>query len=156
VSALPFAAVAVVAVPGGGCRVEMAAQCAPGETIAKLYYFKPSHIELVLGAAGLGDGPVAAAPDAVAALLEKAARAMHAPYETAAEIRAAEQEVDKIVAKVAATGQAGGLREINRQYREYRLAKVARAERALPYAAFLERRYTVGIVRNVAAVGRMI
>lgn len=34
ISALPFAAVAIIAVPGGGCRVETAAG-APGEAIAR-------------------------------------------------------------------------------------------------------------------------
>ena len=48
---------AIVAIAGGGCRVETAAQGAPGETIAR-YFFKPSHIDLVLGAAGLADGPI--------------------------------------------------------------------------------------------------
>jgi len=36
--------VAIVAIAGGGCRVETAAQGAPGETIAR-YFFKPSHID---------------------------------------------------------------------------------------------------------------
>lgn len=53
VSALPFAAVAIVQTAGGGCRIETAA---PGE-VAR-YYFKPSHVDLVLGAAGLADGPI--------------------------------------------------------------------------------------------------
>jgi hypothetical protein len=56
IDALPFSAVAIVAVPGGGCRIETCAPGAPGETIAQLYYFKPSHVDLVLGAAGLSDG----------------------------------------------------------------------------------------------------
>ncbi len=82
---------------------------------------------------------------------------MHAPYETGAEIRAAaEQEVDKIIAKVAATGQAGGLSALNKAYRAYRLAQIAKAEKAVPHSKFIEDRYTVSIVRSVAAVGRMI
>jgi len=150
ISALPFAPVAIVAA-GGGCRIEV------GGTSKPAFYFKLTHIELVLGAAGLSCGPVDQPPDAVAARLEKAARAMGAPFQTAAEIRkAAGQEVDKIVAHVQVAGLVGELKEINKQYRAYRLAQVAKAERALSYSAFLERRYTVGIVKEVAAVGRMI
>lgn len=114
VAALPFAAVAIIAIPGGRrCRVSnppCVADLAPGEKIAQLYYFKPTHLDLVLGAAGLGCDPIEQPPDAVAALIERTARRMGAPYETEPEIRAAaEQEVAKIVAKVAATNQAGGL-----------------------------------------------
>jgi hypothetical protein len=36
------------------------------------------------------------------------------------------------------------------------LAAIARAEKAQPYRAFIEQRYTVGIVRRVAANGRAI
>ena len=151
ISSLPFTAVAIVAIPGGGCRIEV------GGTSAPTFYFKQSHLDLLLGAAGLGDGPIDAAPDAVAARLEKAARAMHAPYETAAEIRAAaEKQVAAIIARVDATNQAGGLRELNRQYKAYRQGQIAKAERAVQYRTFLEQRYTVGIVRSVASVGRMI
>src|SRR5258706_12327099 len=83
---------------------------APGEAIAQQYYFKRSHIELVLGAAGLTDSPINQSPDAVAALIERTARSMHAPYETEPEIRAAAKvEDDKILAKVEATNQAAGL-----------------------------------------------
>ena len=131
--------------------------CAPGEkTIAK-YYFKPSHIELVLGAAGLGCDPIDQPPAAVAALIERTAKSMRAPYETEPEIRAAaEIEVDKILARVAATNQAGGLSALNKAYKAYRMGQINRAERAIGYHAFIEAKYTLGIVRSVAAVGRMI
>jgi hypothetical protein len=49
-----------------------------------------------------------------------------------------------------------GLREINKQYRAYRLAMVAKAERARPYSRYLEEHYTISIVRSVASVGRMV
>jgi hypothetical protein len=133
VSALPFAAVAVVAIAGGGCRVETAAPGAPGETIAQ-YYFRPSHVELVLGAAGLGTDPIDQPPDVVAALIEKTAATMGAPFETAAEIRAAAKiQVAAIVAKVEAARQAGGMKQINRQYKAYRLAQSAKGEKAISY-----------------------
>src|SRR5260370_41999594 len=112
IMALPFTAIAVVSIPGGGCRIETVAQFAPGETIERRLYFKPSHVELVLGAAGLADGPIDQPPDAVAALIERAARSMGAPYETEAEIRAAAKiQVAEIVAKVDAMRQADGLKQ---------------------------------------------
>jgi hypothetical protein len=157
IGALPFTAVAVVAVPGGGCRVAVGGEPVEGEKIKHRFYFKPLHIELVLGAAGLGDGPIDDAPAGVAELIERAARRMHAPYETAAEIRAAAKlQVAAVQARVAAMNQNGGLTQINKQYRAYRLAQVAKAEPAVSYAVFLERRYTATIVRQVAASGRMI
>jgi hypothetical protein len=70
--------------------------------------------------------------------------------------KAAKREVDKIVAHVQVAGLTGELKEINRQYREYRLARIAKGERAMPYSAFLERRYTLGLVRSIARCGRMI
>jgi hypothetical protein len=109
VSALPFAAVIVVAVPRGGCRVAVGGEPAPGEKIERQYYFKASHIELVLGAAGLTDGPIDQPPATIAALVERTARSMQAPFQTAAELRAdAEKEVAKIIARVEATKPAAG------------------------------------------------
>lgn len=131
-------------------------------TIAR-YFFKPNHIELVLGAAGLGCGveistPAGiASPTAVAALLERTARSMGAPLETEAEIRAeAEQEVAKIVAKVAASNQSGGLKQWNTAYKQYRRAQIAKAEKAIPYSAYLQRVIVATMVRNVAMTGRMV
>jgi hypothetical protein len=83
IAALPFSVLAVVAVPGGRCRIETAAPGAPpSATIAK-YYFKPSHLDLVLSAAGLAEGEVNRSADVVAALLERTAMTMRAPFETA-------------------------------------------------------------------------
>jgi hypothetical protein len=152
IDALPFAPVAIVAVPGGGCRIEVGGPSSPA------IYFKLTHIELVLGAAGLRCGPIDdVEPDAVAARLKKAARTMGAPFQTAAELRAdAEKEVDKIVERVRATGQAGGLSAYNKAYRQYRLGQIAKAEPAVSHGTFIERNYTVTIVRQVAMTGRMI
>ena len=82
VAALPFSPVAVLAIPGGGCRVETAAAGVPARTskrlVAQQYYFRSSsHIELVLGAAGLAEGqPIDEEPDSVAALIRSTARRM--------------------------------------------------------------------------------
>ncbi|WP_426442028.1 hypothetical protein [Bradyrhizobium genosp. P] len=150
ITALPFAAIAIIAVPGGGCRVETGA---PGEI---RYFFKPSHLDLVLGAAGLGTDPIDEAPAAVAELIERTAAAIGAPFNTAAEIRAAAAvEVEKVTARVEAMRQAGGLKQVNAEYKAYRQAQVAKAEKATPYAVFLAR-FTAGLVRDVATMGRAI
>jgi hypothetical protein len=81
---------------------------------------------------------------------------MGAPYETADELRnAAEIQVAEIVERVKASNQAGGLKQINRQYKAYRQAQMAKAEKAVPYSKFIEP-FVVTILRQVAATGRMI
>jgi hypothetical protein len=52
--------------------------------------------------------------------------------------------------------QNGGLKQINAEFKAYRRRQAERGEKALPHSAFLERRYTATIVRNVAMTGRMI
>ena len=82
---------------------------------------------------------------------------MHAPYETAADIRAvAERQVDAITERVKASGQAGGLKHWNARYKQYRLAQGAKGEKALGYWPFLEQAVMLPTVRNMAASGRMI
>jgi hypothetical protein len=140
----------LLALPSGiePCRV------AVGGTSAPAFYFKLTHVELILSAAGLHCGQIDQPPDVVAARLEKAAESVGAVWKGAAEIRkTAERQVDKIIAEVKVAGMLGDLKQVNRQYRAYRLAKGAEA---LPYSAFLERRYTATIVQEVAASGRMI
>jgi len=51
--------------------------------------------------------------------------------------------------------QAGGLKQINAQYKRYRLAQIAKAEKATSYGVFFER-FVTGMVRDVAISGRMI
>jgi hypothetical protein len=69
---------------------------------------------------------------------------------------AAKIQVAEIVAKVEAARQNGGLKQVNRQYKSYRQAQsIAKAEKAMPYGKFIER-FTAGMVRDVAATGRMI
>jgi hypothetical protein len=154
--ALPFVPVAVVQT-AGGCRVAVGGEPAPGEKIEHRFYFKPLHIELLLGAAGLTDAPIDQPPDAVAALIEKTAKSMGAPYETGAELRAAaEKQVAEILERVNATNQAGGLRQLNRQYKLYRQGQIDKAERAIGYAAYIEQKYTIGIVRSIAATARSV
>jgi hypothetical protein len=49
----------------------------------------------------------------------------------------------------------GQMKEVNKRYREYRLAQVAMGKKAKPYSAYL-RHFTAGLVRGAAATGRMI
>jgi hypothetical protein len=154
--ALPFVPLAIVPIGGGGCRVETGAPGAPpGEAVA-IFYFKASHLDLVLGAAGLGDGPIDQSPVAVAALIRGTAKGMGAPYQTAAGLRAdAEREVDKILERVRASNSAGGLQQVNRSYKAYRQAQLAKAEKAVPYSKFVEP-FVMTILRQIATAGRMV
>jgi hypothetical protein len=45
---------------------------------------------------------------------------------------------------------------VNAQYKRYRQAQVAKAEKATSYSAFIERSVLTAIVRQVAMTGRMI
>jgi hypothetical protein len=160
ISALPFAPVAIVAIPGDSrCRVETAAAApgAPGEKTIARYYFKPSHIELLLGAAAIPAGvEISIPPDAVAALIERTAKRVHAPYDTEPELRkAAEAQVELIIGRIRTSNEAGGLKQINQQYKRYRQAQIAKAERALPYAKYIAP-FVTQMVRNVAMTGRMV
>ncbi len=154
IAALPLTAVAIVS-DGRRCRIRTG-EPAPGETIKHRFFFRPSHADLVLMTIER-EGVTDQAPAAVAAQIERAAATLGAPYQTPAELwQAAAEAVAEIVARVEATNQAGGLKQINRQYKAYRQQQIARAERAVPYSKFLEQRYTVSIVRGVAMSGRII
>jgi hypothetical protein len=48
------------------------------------------------------------------------------------------------------------LQQVNAQYKRYRQAQVAKAEKATSYSAFIERSVLTAIVRQVAMTGRMI
>lgn len=56
-------------------------------------------------------------------------------------------------AQIARLHHGGGLKAVNRRYRDYRLAAAARGESTLPYAAWLAR-YKAERVRDVAALLR--
>jgi hypothetical protein len=49
----------------------------------------------------------------------------------------------------------GEMKEVNRRYRNYRLAAVAMGKKAKPYNDYLQH-FTAGLVRGAAATGRMI
>jgi hypothetical protein len=47
------------------------------------------------------------------------------------------------------------MKEVNRRYKNYRLAQVAVGKKAKPYSAYLQH-FTAGLVRGAAMTGRMI
>jgi hypothetical protein len=150
IAALPLSVVAIVcSADGRRCRIHTEREPGPGETIEDSLYFKPSHAELVLGTIDL-DGWTDQAPAAVVALIERAACSLGAPHHTLAELRkAAEAAVAEITARVDAGRQNGDLKQVNRQYKIYRQQQIAKAEKAMPYAAHLAA-FTRSLVEKVA------
>jgi hypothetical protein len=156
IESLPFGAISVVASAGGGCRVAVGGELLPGEAAIATYWVRPLHLELVLGAAGLGDGPLDQSPVAIASLIRGAAKGVGAPMQTEKQLRAAaEIEVDKILERVRASNQAGGMKLINKQFKRYRLAQLEKAEPAVGYQKFIEP-FVMTMLRQVAMTGRMI
>jgi hypothetical protein len=154
ISALPLTAVAIVGA-GRQCRIQTG-EIAPGEPVAHRYFFKPSHAELVLASIGqedCTDQPAAA----LAASIERAAARLGARWQTPDTLRKlAGQQVDEIVARVKAAGLSGRLKRWNAAYKQYRLEAVARAEKGMPYAHYIEQAVTMPTVRQIAASGRTI
>jgi hypothetical protein len=150
ISALPLTAVAIVSsADGRRCRILTEGEPGPGETIERQLYFKPSHAELVLSKIDL-EGWTNEPAAAVVASIVSAATMLGAPHYALADLRkVAAAVVAEVVARVEAGRQNGDLKLVNRQYKIYRLAQVAKGERAIPYAKFMER-WTAGLVRDVA------
>jgi hypothetical protein len=151
VSALNLTAVAIVSsADGWRCRIET------GGTSAPAFYFKPSHADLVLLTIGL-DGWTDQAPAAVAGAIERTAATVGAPIISPDALRAeAERQVAEIVERVRASNQSGGLKVWKTAYKQYRRAQIAKAEKAIPYSAYLQRVIVATMVRNVEMTGRMI
>jgi hypothetical protein len=149
-----------VAIVGAGrqCRIHTDGdgEIAPGEPIAHRYFFKPSHAELVLatiGPEGLSGQPAGALVDAI----EQTAAKLGARWQTPDGLRkAAAAQVAEIVERVKTAGLSGKLRHWNARYKQYRLGQVAKAEPAIPYAAFIERSVTLPTIREIAASGRTV
>jgi hypothetical protein len=57
--------------------------------------------------------------------------------------------IDRIAAEFDQLRNAGGLRPVNKSYRDYRLAAAARGERVVPYAQWM-RAYQENLVRQAA------
>ena len=153
IAALPLAAVAVISsADGARCRILTDGEPGPGETIEHQLYFKPSHADLVLMTLGL-EGWTDQAPAAVAAQIEQAAATLGARYYALAELsKAAAEAVAEVQARVDAARQNGDLKQVNAAYKRYRLAQVAKGEKAMPYTAHLAA-FTQSLVEKVARQG---
>jgi hypothetical protein len=140
-----------VAVAGAGkqCRI-ITGEPASGEPIQYRYFFKPSHVDLLLstiGQDGLSGKPAAA----LAELIEQAAAKLGARYQTASAVRkVAEAAVAEILERVQLANQKGGMKLINRQYKAYRLSQIEKGEKAIAYQKFIEP-YIMSAVRGVAS-----
>ena len=137
ISALPLAEVAIVGA-GRRCRIHTdGGDLAPGETIAHRYFFKSSsHVHLLLATIGK-EGLAGKPAGALAELVVQAAASIGAPYQTPDEVRkAAEQQVDEIVARIKASALSGKLKKWNTRYRQYRLAQVEKREKAIGIPPF--------------------
>jgi hypothetical protein len=146
-SSLKLTSIAIVG--AGRCARIHTGDPPPGELIQHRYYFKPSHAELLLmtiGRDGMSGKPAAA----LVASIKQTATTLGAPFKTPGELRqAAETRVAMIVARVKASGRA--LKPWNARYRQYRLAQVAKCEKAIPYAAYIEQAVIAPTVRSIAA-----
>jgi hypothetical protein len=159
ISGLNLTSITVVASPDGRCcRIEMGGEIALArcEKIARQFYFRATHAELVLATIDR-EGATDQAPAAVAAQIERTATALGASHVSPSELRAAaERHVEEIVERIKASGQRGALKHWNARYKQYRLAQVAKGEKAIGYWPFLEQAVMLPTVRDVAATGRMV
>jgi hypothetical protein len=137
---------------GKQCRI-ITGEPPRGEPIAARYYLKASHAEMVIatiGRDGLQGKPAAALVDAI----KQAAAMLGARFQTLDEVRkAAGSRVDEIVERVKSAGLEGKLKRWNAGYRQYRLEAVAKAEKAMPYASYIELVVTMPTVRIAAGAG---
>jgi hypothetical protein len=150
ITALPLTAVAIVSsADGRRCRIQTEGELGPGETIERTFYFKPSHAELVLMTID-PEGWTNEQPAAVVAQIEQTAAMLGAPHYALDELRnVAEEAVAVVTARVAAGRQNGDLKLVNQKYKMYRLAQVAKGEKAISYTTFMQR-WTAARVRDVA------
>jgi hypothetical protein len=144
-----------VAVAGAGkqCRIRTGGDLAPGEPVAQRYFFKSSHVDLLLATIGQ-DGLSGRSAAALADAIVQAAASIGAPYRSPAQVRkGAELAVAEIVARVRLANQTGDLRQVNRSYKLYRQQQAEKGEMATSYAAYIEP-FIMTMVKQVA--GRMI
>jgi hypothetical protein len=155
IAALPLAVVTVVGA-GKRCRIHTEGEIAVGEPIQHRFYFKASHAELVLATLDI-DGLSGESAAVLAGAIKQAAVTLGAAVIRPDELRRdAEVQVAEIVERVKAASQSGKLKKWNRSYKAYRQAQVAKGEKAVQYAAFIEQFVTTPTVRNIAMMGRMV
>jgi hypothetical protein len=108
---------------------------------------------MAIGPEGLSGKPAAA----LAELIERAAAKLGAPHQTPEQVRkAAGHQVAEIVERVKTAGQRGALKVWNKRYRQYRLAQVAKGEKAIGYWPFLEQAVMLPTVKQLAMTGRTV
>jgi hypothetical protein len=90
--------------------------------------------------------------DAIAAAAKRLGVALRAHGDICAEAIAAIARVDAEIAKLQ---RAGGLKSVNKSYREYRIAASARGERIMRYVDWMSK-YREKLVRELAAAMRSI
>lgn len=82
--------------------------------------------------------------------LINAAALVGAPWQTAGQVRTlAEAEVEKLLADIDRKQRAGELRQVNRDYKAYRMARASRGEHAIPYNAYFSN-FVASVVRLAA------
>ena len=134
-----------------GLRIDRQITVPDGPAIRSALAETFGHADLVFVTGGLGPTTDDITRDAAAELLRLELR--HDPDVMA--IVTSRFSKFRVAVTQRVARQAGGLKLINRQYKAYRMAQIAKAEKALPYAKFIER-FTAGLVRDVAMTGRMI
>jgi hypothetical protein len=153
IAALPGIVVSIVSsADGTQSRFETGAVDAAAVVHVRLY-FKASHAELVLSACGISgwtDMPPASLLQLIASTAEDLGARPQSDHDVAA---AAKEAIAVVVAKVEAMNQNGGLKQINTAYKRYRLAQVAKGEKAVSYAAHLAK-FTQSLVAEVAKFAR--
>jgi hypothetical protein len=138
IDALPGTVVSIVSsADGKSSKIETLKEVA-GIVHARLR-FKDSHAELVLGACGVR-GWTDMPPASLLQLITSTAEGLGARPRSDDDVTAAAKEVVAVViAKVDAMRQNGGLAQVNAAYKRYRLAQVAKGEKAISYSAHLTR-----------------
>ncbi|MBR0693643.1 hypothetical protein [Bradyrhizobium lablabi] len=164
IDALKGRAIYVHAAPGGKIsRIGFEPQ--RNFELAHIFWFaKPSHAELIVmrccadfeAVGAMQPANVAAGgwidmrPIDVHEKIKIVADQLGARWRNEAQLkREAENVVAEIIARVESMRRTGRLAEINAKYKAYRLAKVAKGEKAIGYPAYMSR-YTQHLVARAA------
>jgi hypothetical protein len=125
------------------------ATLAPARTslVAKLWFARPAHAELVALRCGQDfnatgamrdNGWVNLPPGEVLEKVKNVAALLGAKWQTQGAIeRDAEQVVADIVRRVKEARMDGEMKQVNAEYRRYRLAQIEQGEPAIPYSAHI-------------------
>lgn len=137
-----------VAVQGAGGRLVVSAEWEAGQAVERLWFFRREVAELVVRIARLERCSPAAEPPLD--IVESAAARIGAVWKTDAEVVLAAAQVEaRVNHEIASMQVTGALRDINRRYRQYRLAATAAGNMALRYADWLYE-FRLSMMREVA------